>query len=224
MAKSIERIEAVKLRKNGKSIKWIATKLNVAQGSVSAWCRDVKLTKNQIIRLEKQGRDPLYGRRLQYALSQQKTRALITEKLLREGIEEVGVLSKRELMLVGTALYWAEGYKKDSQVGLGSSDPSMMRLYVRWLIICFGYKVDDLLFRVSINESHKYRERKIVEYWANIFNISVERFQKPFYQHAKWKKVYDNPNDYYGVLRVRARRSTNLLRKIKGNIEGLKCF
>lgn len=222
MAKSLEKLHAIKLRSTGKSIKWIANKLNVSPGSVSLWCRDVKLSKQQIDLLEKQGRDPLYGRRLEYSQEQQRIRVEKTERLLREGLVEVGTLSKRELLLVGTALYWAEGYKKDSQVGLGSSDPSMMKLYVKWLNECFGYSLDDLLFRVTFNESHKYREQLIIEYWANLFLLPVNRFQKPFYQKAVWKKIYDNPNNYYGVLRIRVRKSSDLLRKIKGNIEGLR--
>jgi len=221
MSKSIEKLEAIKLRKLGKSIKWIANELRVSQGSVSLWCRDIKLTKLQIEQLEKQGRDPLYGRRLQYALEQQKLRTEKTEKLLDEGVKEVGELSRRELLLVGTALYWAEGYKKDSQVGLGSSDPAMMKLYVRWLKVCFGYKLDDLSFRVTFNIDHKYREEDIINFWAKQFDITPDRFQKPFYQRVKWKKLYDNPGEYFGVLRIRVRRSSDLLRKIKGLIKGL---
>lgn len=222
MAKSIEKLQAIKLRSLGKSIKWIANNLKVSPGSVSLWCRDVKLSRQQIDQLEKQGRDPLYGRRLEYAQKQRRDRIEKTEKLLNEGVMEVGGLSKRELLLVGTALYWAEGYKKDSQVGLGSSDPAMMKLYVKWLKECFGYELDHLLFRVTFNESHKYREQEILKYWANLFLLPINRFQKPFYQKAAWKKIYANPNDYYGVLRIRVRKSSDLLRRIKGNIEGLR--
>lgn len=222
MSKSIEKLEAIKLRKLGKSIKWIANELRVSPGSVSLWCKDVKLSKLQIDQLEKQGRDPFYGRRLGYAQEQQRIRIEKTERLLSEGLVEVGSLSKRELLLVGSALYWAEGYKKDSQVGLGSSDPEMMKLYVKWLKECFGYKIDDLLFRVTFNIDHKYREEDIINFWAKQFDMNPDKFQKPFYQRAKWKKQYDNPGDYFGVLRIRVRRSSDLLRKIKGLIEGLK--
>jgi hypothetical protein len=221
MAKSKEKIKAIALRKQGKSIKWIASELEVSPGSVSLWCRDVVLTEDQVSFLEKQGRDPHYGQRLVYAKTQQAKRIMKTNELMKEGVREVGKLSKRELLLVGTALYWAEGYKKDSQVGLGSSDPAMMKLYVKWLYDCFGLTKDDLLFRVTFNELHKYREKEIVSYWANVFQLTEDIFQKPFYQKAKWKKLYENPNDYYGVLRIRVRKSTDMLRKIKGYIQGM---
>lgn len=222
MAKSEKKLKARELRSEGQSIKGIARELGVSQGSVSTWCRDIVLTDEQLKILEKNSKDPNYGKRLQNSLKQRGIRIEKTERLRREGIDEVGELSKRELLLVGIALYWAEGYKKDSQVGLGSSDPKMMQFYVRWLIECFDYSIDDLLFRVSVNESHEYRINEIMQYWADLFGIDVSKFQKSFYQKAKWQKIYEHPEEYFGVLRIRVRKSSNFLRKIHGYIAGLK--
>jgi len=113
MAKSEARIESIKLRKTGKSIKFIAKKLNVSPGSVSTWCKDVKLTKSQLIILEKHAHDPNYGRRLQNSQKQREQKEQKIKNLLDIGAKEIGKLSKRELFLVGIALYWAEGFKKD---------------------------------------------------------------------------------------------------------------
>ena len=222
MAKSKEKLLARKFRQQGKSIKWIGRELLVSPSSVSVWCRDVVLTKQQIETLERNAKDPFYGRRLDNALKQQKMRIEKTKRLMSEGIGEVGELVERELLLVGIALYWAEGYKKDSQAGLGSSDPKMMQLYVKWLKVCFEYSVDDLLFRVTVNESHEYRIGEIISFWAKIFELDESRFQKPFYQKVKWQKIYEHPEEYFGVLRIRVRKSSDFLRKIHGYIEGLK--
>jgi transposase-like protein len=222
MAKSEKKIQARKFRRDGQSIKSIARDLEVSPGSVSLWCRDIVMTREQLDILEKNSKDPYYGKRLQNSLKQQSIRVEKTDRLKREGIEEVGKLSKRELLLVGIALYWAEGYKKDSQVGLGSSDSKMMQLYVKWLRECFDYSVEDLLFRVTVNESHEYRIKEIVQYWADLFGINISYFQKSFYQKAKWQKSYEHPEEYFGVLRIRVRKSSDFLRKIHGYIEGLK--
>lgn len=222
MAKSQQRLMAIELRKQGRSIKSIAKELLVSPGSVSVWCRDVKLTKRQIEKLEHNGNDPKYGRRLENSTKQREIALEKTERLKQEGINEVGSLSKRDLFMVGIALYWAEGFKKDSQVGLGSSDPHMILMFVRWLRECFGYSLDDLLVRVTVNEAHKYRITQITEYWSNVLGLATNEFRKPFFQHVKWKKEYANPEEYYGVLRVRVRKSKDLLRKTLGMIEGLK--
>lgn len=222
MAKSEQKIEARRLRLSGRSIKSIAKEVDVSAASVSSWCRDLVLTEDQIQELSKNARDPYYGGRKDRILRQQKDRIEKTEKLFEKGKNNIGRLNTREIMLVGTALYWAEGYKKDNQAGLGSSDPMMMKLYIKWLVDCFGYSVDDLLFRVTVNESHRYRIDKIVGYWSDFLGVDAGRFQKPFYQKVKWKKAYENPENYYGVLRIRPRRSSGLLRTLLGMIEGLK--
>lgn len=222
MAKSREKLKAREIRKRGKSIKFIARKLKVSPGSVSLWCKDIKLTSEQIKILEQHTRDPYYGRRLSYSLRQQKEREKKTRMLINQGVEEVGRLSKRDLFMAGIALYWGEGFKKDSQAGLASMDPAIIRFFIKWLKDCFGYVNEDLIFRVTLNISHADRIEDVLKYWSGTLSIPEAYFQKPFYQKFIWKKVYENPNDYYGVLRVKVRKSTDFLRKLNGYIEGLR--
>lgn len=221
MAKPKKRVEARKLRENGESIKEIARQLGVSPSTVSVWCRDIELTDSQIKKLEKRSRDPNYGERLRYSQKQRRERIKKTKRLKNEGIEEIGNLTKRELFLVGGALYWAEGFKKDSQAGLASSDPRMIKLILKWLRECCNYGNENLSARVTLNISHKGRIDEVEKYWSDVTGISRSSFQKPYYQKVKWKKTYENPNEYYGVLRIRVRKSTDFLRKIHGWIEGL---
>lgn len=222
MAKSEQRIKARLLRGKGESIKAIAKLLTVSPGSVSVWCKDVKLSQEQIEALEKRFRDPHYGRRLSYSIEQQKKKFEKMKMLLQEGIEDIGNLTQRELFLTGAALYWAEGFKKDSQAGLASMDPSMINFFLKWLNACFGYKHEDLIVRVTLNTSHKHRVKEVEKYWSGVTGIPINQFRKPFFQKFVWKKVYENPNNYFGVLRVKVRKSTDFLRKIQGYIEGLR--
>ena len=222
MAKTIQRLKARELRKGGESIKVIAKLLEVSPSSASTWCKDIKLTEEQVTLLEKRARDPHYGRRLSYSLAQQKKRLNKIKRLKKEGIKEVGRIENRELFLTGIALYWAEGFKKDSQAGFANSDPAMIKFFLKWLKDCFGYLEGDLIFRVTVNKSHENRIKEIENYWSSMVNVSVSSFQKPFYQNVVWKKVYENPNEYFGVLRIKVRKSTDFLRKIHGWIEGLR--
>jgi hypothetical protein len=119
-------------------------------------------------------------------------------------------------------LYWAEGFKKDNQVGFSNSDSLMIKLFVLWLRNCCGVESERLRFRIGVNEQHKARVVVIEEYWSNFLGVSKNQFQKPFFQKSQWKKVYENSDQYYGVLRVRVTKSTDLLRLIMGWINGLK--
>jgi hypothetical protein len=222
MSKSIQKLEAIRLRKTGKSIKKIANVLNVSVGSVSSWCRDIELSPSQKKTLDTNARNPYYAGRGIYIRKLKKRTDLKISKLKTAGIKEVGILNKRELFIAGISLYWAEGFKKDSQVGLASLDPMMIKFFINWLKTCFGYTNEDLIFRVTANISHQHRIKEIESYWSKELNVPLTQFRKPFFQDVKWKKTYENPNEYYGILRVRVRKSKDFLRKIYGFIEGLK--
>ncbi len=209
------------MRSGGESIKVIAKKLSVSSGTVSLWCRDVKLSQKQLRELERRAHDPNYGKRLENSLKQQKIRIEKTKRLFEEGISQVGKLNKRELFLAGIALYWAEGFKSDSQAGFCNSDPNMIKFFLTWLKTCFGYKNSDFRLRVGLNESFRDKTNEIEDFWARLTIIDKENFQKPFYQKVKWQKQYDHPENYHGVLRIRVRKSTDFLRKICGYINGL---
>lgn len=222
MSKALLRFKARELRGKGESIKVIAKSLQVSVGSVSLWCRDVKLTVEQIRELEIRAHDPRYGQRLSYALAQQKLRLDKTNQLKRKGINEVGELSKNHLFIAGVALYWAEGFKKDSQVGFANTDPVMIQFFLRWIVECCGISMDALTARVTINGSQKHRLTEIQQYWQSITNIPSKNFQKPYLFLTPLKKVYESDTTYFGVLRIKVRKSTDLLRLIHGWIEGLK--
>ena len=114
MAKSKQKLEAQKLRSEGISIKSIANKVGVSTSTVSLWSRDIRLTKEQILRLEKNSKDPFYGRRLAYSLKQQSTRIAKEKEIIKNAKEIVGHLTQRDLLISGTALYWAEGSKRQN--------------------------------------------------------------------------------------------------------------
>lgn len=221
MAKSELKIKARMLRKSGLGVKTIAHQLDVSSSTVSLWCRDIKLSPEQIATLEKNQRDPFYGKRLTYSLKQQGLRQEKEKAIRTEALAEVGNLSKRDLLVSGISLYWAEGFKKDNMVGFANTDPEMIKFILKWLETCFKVKNSEIRLRVGINESHKHRTKIIEKYWSNILNVPLSQFSKPFYQKIKWNKVYEHPEDYFGTIRVRVLKSTDLLRRIKGAILGL---
>lgn len=221
MAKSKEKIKARKLRRKGESIKQIAKLLKVSVSTASLWCRDVILTNKQIENLRKRQTDPFYGKRLEYYLKKKKEFSLKLLNLKNEGIKSIGRLSKREVFLIGIALYWGEGFKKDSLIGLATLDINIAKFFIFWLNKSFGIVTKDLLLRVTANISYKSKIKELEKYWSKELKIPVNQFSKPFFQKTTWKKDYENKDNYHGVLRIRVRRSIDLLRKIFGYIEGI---
>ena len=209
------------MRRNGESIKVIAKTLGVSVGSVSTWCQDVQLTPDQIQKLSQRSIDPYFGKKATYMLAQ---RALLNNKietLLSEGIKEVGELSLRDIFIAGIALYWGEGFKKDHQVGLATSDKDMAKFFIMWLYKCFNVTTNELLIRVTVNATYKNRIQAIEQFWSKELGIDQHLFSKSFYQNAAWKKIYENEDEYHGVVRIRVRKSMDFLRKVKGYLSGL---
>lgn len=222
MAKSAQKIRARKLRSEGQSIKEIAKNLNVSVGSVSTWVRDIILLPEQITLLQKRTSDPHYGRRAEYLRRIKVEHQEKVKTIYQKGAIKVGKLSQRDLFMLGLALYWGEGFKKDNLVGFATSDPDMALFFLEWLKIAFNIEKDALTLRVTVNASYREKIDQIKQFWSEYLNIETEHFSKPFFQNTVWKKQYEKPDEYHGVIRIRVRKSVNMLREILGSIEYLR--
>ena len=89
MAKSRQRLQAIALRKQGKSIKNIARILGAAQSSVSVWCRDISLSKEQRDALVRNGADGLKLGQLIAAELKRKKRMDVVADFQKQGLESV---------------------------------------------------------------------------------------------------------------------------------------
>lgn len=214
-------LEARILRKNGTSIKQIAIKLKVSVSSVSVWCRDILFTEDQKKHLRAQGQARGYEARMDTLKKRKNIFDNRIKQMKTEAKNEIGALSMRDLFVAGIALYWGEGFKKDHLVGLATTDKNIAMFYITWLKCCFNVASDQLILRVTINEKKKHLTTNIINWWSSQLGISSSQFSKPYFQKSIWKKEYENENEYHGVIRIKVRRSINLLRKILGYIEGL---
>ena len=219
MAKFKEKIKAQDLRRNGQSIKEIAKKLKVSKGSVSIWCRDINLTKNQIARLDERQLQGGYKGRLKGAKVQRKRYLKKVEKLKNQGFNQIGKLSKRDLLIAGIGLYWGEGSKTENRVGFHNSDPQIIRFTMRWFREILLIPEERFTMYFIINEIHKSRLDEVTKYWSKITKISVEQFRKPVLAKVKNKKVYSNFHKHFGTLTIRIKKSSSVFYKIQGHID-----
>lgn len=144
--------------------------------------------------------------------------------LKREGLKEIGKLTKRDIFLAGLAMYWSEGYTSDvnDEVGFSNSNPQMVLFMLKWFKEICKISKNRFILRVGINKNYKNKAREIEKYWSSITGISLIQFTKPSIKDIQTKKLYNNPSTYYGTLRIKVRRGTRLRRKLMGWIEGLK--
>ena len=216
-----EKEKAIKIRKQGFSYSEILKEVPVAKSTLSLWLRSVGLDKRQKQRLTEKRLAAL----LKGAHAKRNYRLVLTEEIKNKARGEIGRLSNRELWLIGTALYWAEGMKertKACNVKFSNSDPQMITLFLKWISKICRIPKRDIFCEIYLHKTAAERETEIKKYWSGITNFPLTQFQK-----IRWKKHNLSPKrknigkNYYGQLRIGIRRSSSLNRKIAGWIEGI---
>lgn len=221
MAKSKEKNKALELRQRGESIKDIAKKLRVAKSTVSLWCRDIELTPKQIQRLHEKMVKGSYKGRLKGARVQHERRLRQIKQLREEGFKMVDSLSKRDLLLIGAALYWGEGMKKEGRARIANSDPEMVKFIINWFRLIWSIPQNQFTLQILINKIHQSRASEVEQYWSNLLRIPRTQFTKTTFIKTKNKKIYKNFQDHYGTLIVSVRKGSDLRHKINGLITAL---
>ncbi len=222
MSKTDQKLLAFKLRRKGQSIGSIAKSLSVSKSSVSIWCRDIDLTSEQAELLRKNSIQAGHKGRMMGAETNKKRKLLIVAETQKEGSEILFELSKRELLIAGTALFWAEGTKKGSKLTFINSDPIMITFMYKWFRECLKVKKDMFMPRIFINQIHEPRIKDVIHFWSSHLDLPIEQFGRPVLLKMKQMKKYENYDKYYGILQLGISKPGRLKYQVLGFIEALK--
>ncbi len=211
---------AKKMRKNGTSLDDIVKSLGVNKSTVSFWCKDIILSESAIRKIKTKGKIKSVKGLLRYSELKRKERIERNILQKQEGVDIFGLLSDRDVLMVGLGLYWGEGYKyENGEFGFTNSNPYMIRFYLKWLKL---WKIEkgSLIFRLTINEFFRKHESDIKNFWVKFLGVKEEQFSKTTFIQTNLKKASnENIKNYKGILRVKVRRGTSLRNKILGAIE-----
>jgi hypothetical protein len=219
--KAALRKRAEVLRKKGGSIKDISRILSVSPSSVSRWCRDVSLTSAQRSRLEEKRKKAGIKALTPWILRNKNSKREDQTEQTRLGVNDVGILTDRELMLTGLGLYWGEGYKRGSQEwGFTNSDPRVIRTILTWLDRCYQINRSRIHARLTINALYESESNRLIRIWSKETGIPMSSFAP-----ASIIRGYGNPDRsaraYKGTLRIKVRNGTSLRRRILASIEAI---
>ncbi|MFF5215517.1 helix-turn-helix domain-containing protein [Micromonospora sp. NPDC000442] len=223
-AKDDLRAEAVALRSTGHPVPEIARRLGVSRSTAYLWVRHIPLE-----------RDPEEERQRRRAHSKLMTDAQWDEhRQARDAARAATVdaaaawvksLRYRDLVLVGAALYWAEGSKAkpwrphDCRVRFVNSDPALIALFIEF-VEALGERREALRYRVAIHESAD--AAQAVGWWAEQIGVSAEAFQPSTIKRHRPTTVRRNTGEAYrGCLSVEVPRSRRLYWKIEGIMKGM---
>jgi len=215
--KNLEKQQAITLRKKGLSYREILQRVSVAKSTLSLWLRDVGLAKPQRQRLTlkkisamRRGWETIHAQKL-------KRIALIKDEAFRE----VGMISKRDRWILGTALYWAEGAKEKNGTAtllkFSNSDVAMVTIFRNWLTEFLHIPKDKLKYDLYIHESADWQRSK--KWWAGHMNIPSVLIRVYFKRHSPKTHRHNTGKEYHGLLRIEVARSTALTRKVMAWVE-----
>lgn len=120
-------------REKGCTFNEILEKLPLlSKSTISNWVRDIELTPEQERRiLEKQLRGRI--KLMEYNKRKHQEAIKSARRIISKAKREIGKLSKRDLLIAGTALYWGEGSKRTKgAIDFGNSDPRAIALMMRF--------------------------------------------------------------------------------------------
>lgn len=217
------KIQAIKLRKDGKSYNEINKILKIPKSTLSTWLKKFSFSeeiKNKNISASKK----IWAQNItKYNKERSRKAILAAETIEKEAAREIPLLNKTMLKIIGSALYWAEGYKKSRwELLFCNSDPVMVKLMMQFFReIC---EVPEDKFRPQV-QIHPNVSQEIAEnYWANITNLDKKIFRKPLTQISKSSKRKKPINTLpYGTFRIGVANS-KVLSRIKGWIKGLSQY
>ncbi len=217
-----EKTKAIELRKQGLSYNEILERIYVAKSTLSLWLREYGLSRRQKQRLtEKKLAAAKRG-----GLAKKNNRIKAEIEIKKLAARDITELNDYELMLVGTALYWAEGSKqKEHRPSVGvvfsNSDLDMLKVFLRFLQRICNIGENEIIFEIFIHQSADHIDAQ--RWWSDRLNISLDKLQRIYFKRNSTKRTYRKNvgSEYHGQLRIWVRNSVNLNRKIAGWTSGI---
>lgn len=216
------KLEAVKLRKEGKTYGEIQNILNVKipKSTLSNWCKDISLSFQHKLRIDKCILESAKkGRAIALAVNRARREDYL--KSIEKRVSYLGRLMKdKDIAKISLAMLYlgegSKGYRKSLM--LGNSDPETISLFLKLFRYC--YTINESKFRCTLQCRADQNIIKLETFWSEITKIPLTQFYRaridPRTIGKKSKKPY-----YKGVCRIDY-FSADILNEILKIVELLK--
>lgn len=159
------------------------------------------------------------------ATTRHNNAAKLKREIIVKAANEITTISKRELWLIGIALYWAEGSKQSTKtvsqgIKFTNSDPYMIKLFDLWLTRIMKVYPNNINYEIYLHESMLGEKSRVIEFWSKILEKPLNKFDRIYLKRNIITKSYPK-SDYKGVVRIVVKKSTNLNRRISGWQQGI---
>jgi hypothetical protein len=200
------------LRRLGLSYGEIMDLIPVKKSTLATWCREVRLSDEQYAAIKER----TYGSRVGIPVDTNWKRRDTINGIRRDAMTQAIVLVYEPLWTAGTALYWGEGYKTQSTLGMANAEPAALRLFMNWTR-CYHSEAAE--FRARLNVHANNDEPRARQWWERKLGLGPEDFTRSF---VKPDGTGHRKNHLaYGVCAVRMRRSADAFHRTIAWVEFL---
>lgn len=194
----IDTIRKIKfLRRRGYSIPEISKECRISRSTALRYTKNIKIIPKYLKRWEER-------RNASKIISERKW--AIAKKNAEQLIKSLG---RKNLILIGTMLYWAEGAKKD--FSFSNTDPKMIRVFLFILRKFFDIKNDNM--KISIRIFKDLNKKRCSNFWSKLVGFPKEKITFNILEGSKKGKLK------YGMCRIRIKKGGLLLKKFSAIID-----
>lgn len=221
---------AKRLRLRGKSYTEINRLLGIPKSTLAGWFSNYTISPQaqaRINRRARQGSIQELIRRNKNQTNIARERAAATRQ---RAALDVGRLTRRDVFIIGVALYWAEGYKRPTvrhgrevtnhAVSLTNSDPQLVKIFIRFLRECCAVPDDKIIADLRIFPHQQ--GATVQRYWQRQIGLPLRNFRQIYTVvsiSSRGKRPFNRLP--FGVIQIRV-ANTPLFHTIMGYIEGIK--
>ena len=197
----------------------ISAKIGVSKSTLSSWLSGIPYTPNKAT-IKRIGEGKLKSA---ISKNRQKIESIKKGKLI--GASDVGSLTKRDLFMIGIALYIGEGTKSYDITRIINSDPNVIRIAMRWFREVCG--LDTKNFQATLFIYPDIKEAAAIEYWSKITEIPASQFRKTQIDRRRNKSSRKHKKLPYGTVHITIKacgnpsHGTELHRRVMGWIEAV---
>jgi len=227
----VDKQYALRLRLQGKTYGDIRKLLpGISKSTLSLWLKDLVLSEDTKRAIKARSREKSMAGIQKSSQERSHSAMRRARETRRIASSEIGKLSTRETLILGAALYWAEGYKRPIVRGgkekayhcisFTNSDLEMAKVFLKFLVTIGG--VDRAGVRANLRIFQHQNEREMIEYWSKGLEIPRENFTKAYLgisRSSEGKRPFNRLP--YGTIQIRI-SNTDLFHRIMGWIDGLK--
>lgn len=207
---------AFRLRRSGLTYSEIAKQTGLTKSTLSYHLTGIPFTPNSetVVRIGQA--------RLRAYETKRKKKLASIELARHEAEQEIGLISERDVFMLGIGIYAGEGSKTHDLVRLVNSDPRILRLFIRWLRKLGASETN---FALRIHAYPETDSKAAERYWLKELELPLSSLQKMCIDTRKGKSKAREGAQPYGTAHLticskgNKRLGVFLARKISAYLE-----